>query len=84
MLVPLPPSAPVEMCAAVGRPRVRYAVRNQKAMEMYALDELLPEDHRARIVWAYVEGVDLSALYEGIRSVEGRAGTMIEPAGVPV
>jgi transposase len=43
-------------------------------MEMYALDELLPEDHRARIVWAYVERVDLSALYHEIRSVEGRAG----------
>ena len=57
-----------------GRARVKRAQRNQVEMQMASLDELLPEDHRARLVWEYVEGLDLSALYEGIQSVEGRAG----------
>jgi len=43
-------------------------------MQAFALDELLPEDHPARLVWEYVEGLDLSALYAPIRSVKGRAG----------
>jgi transposase len=43
-------------------------------MRNLALDALLPEDHRARIVWQYVEGLDLSPLYASIRSVEGDKG----------
>lgn len=39
-----------------------------------ALDQLLPTDHPARLVWEFVEGVDLSELYARIRAVEGRAG----------
>jgi len=38
------------------------------------LEGLLPEDHRARIVWAYVEGLDLTPLYQPIQAVEGEAG----------
>ena len=38
------------------------------------LESLLPADHRARIVWAFVEGLDLAALYAKIRAVEGGAG----------
>jgi transposase len=38
------------------------------------LEGLLPEDHRARIVWAYVEGLDLTPLYQSIQAVEGEAG----------
>jgi transposase len=54
--------------------RVRYADRHQVRMQTFALDELLPDDHPARLVWEYVEGVDLSVLYAPIRSVKGRAG----------
>ena len=39
-----------------------------------ALDECLPSDHRARLVWSYVEGLDVGPLYAAIRSVEGGAG----------
>ena len=39
-----------------------------------ALDELLPADHRARVVWRYVDSLDLSALYAKIQAVQGRAG----------
>jgi transposase len=39
-----------------------------------ALDQLLPNDHRARLVWRFVEGLDLRALYERIAAVEGEPG----------
>lgn len=41
---------------------------------MLSLDERLPADHRARQVWAFVTGLDLSALYSRIRAVEGGPG----------
>lgn len=63
---PLPPP--------VGPKRLRHAVRNQVEIQQCSLDELLPEDHEARIVWAYVEGLDLSELYERIRAVEAGPG----------
>ena len=39
-----------------------------------ALDQLLTGDHRARVVWAYVDSLDLSALYAKIQAIEGTAG----------
>jgi len=57
-----------------GRPRLRRAERDQVVMQVASLDSLLPEDHRARLVWEYVQGLDLSRLYEQVRAVEGRAG----------
>jgi len=53
---------------------VQRVNRHQMEMRTVALDALLPEDHQARLVWEYVEGVDLVPLYEPIRAVEGRAG----------
>ncbi len=75
-LFPLAPGEPPagEPHAPLGRPRVQRADRQQVLMRAQALDELLPDDHPARLVWAYVEGLDLSRLYEPIRAVEGRAG----------
>ena len=61
-----------------GVPRLRRAVRDQIVMHWEAVDDLIPEDHRARMVWAYVEGLDLSPLLEKFEAVEGavgRAGT---------
>ena len=58
----------------VGHRRLRAAVRDQVVFQQCALDELLPEDHQARIVWAYVEGLDLSELRERIQAVEGGPG----------
>jgi len=72
----LPEVPPDESAArpAEGRARVRRVNRHQMEMRIVALDALLPENHQARLVWEYVEGVDLSPLYEPIRAVEGRAG----------
>src|SRR6266436_4542761 len=71
----LPPGAPpgaIEREAAA--PRVRQAERAQVEWRPLALDALLPDDHRARAVWAYVEGLDLTPLYGRIRATEGAAG----------
>lgn len=38
------------------------------------LDGLLDSDHQARLVWAFCEGLDLSALYDPIRSRQGGPG----------
>lgn len=54
----------------IGRKRLRHAERQQIELRPCALDELLSEDHPARIVWDYVCGLDLSALYEPIQAVE--------------
>jgi transposase len=55
-------------------PRLRRAERNQVVMRCLALDALLPEDHRARVVWDYVQGMELTALYSGILAIEGGKG----------
>ena len=57
-----------------GRARVQRAYRDQVEMQVLALDALLADDHAARLVWEYVEGLDLTPLYEEIRAVEGWAG----------
>ncbi len=38
------------------------------------MDQMLPVEHTARQVWAYVESLDLSELYRQIRAVEGHVG----------
>jgi transposase len=57
-----------------GRPRLKRANRNQMEWQLAALDSLLAEDHKARIVWAWVQGVDVSPLEAEIKAVEGQAG----------
>lgn len=56
------------------KPRLKSAVRIQTEIVMKSLDELLPKEHLARDVWAYVERLDLSLLLNQIQSVEGNAG----------
>jgi transposase len=58
----------------VHRARVKRPERAQIEWRPLALDQLLPQDHRARLVWAYVDSLDLSPLYEKIQAVEGKAG----------
>jgi transposase len=57
-----------------GTPRLKRADRRQIVCLPHALDDLLPEDHEARLIWAYVEGLDLTPLHEAILAVEGHAG----------
>lgn len=54
--------------------RVLMPNRNQLEFRASDLDALLPEGHRARLVWAYVERADLDSMYAGIKAVEGGSG----------
>jgi len=69
-----PPPAPKPAEPARGKPRLRTANREQIVFRAAPLDALIPKDHPARIVWDYVEGLDLSPLYDRIRSVERAPG----------
>src|SRR5215472_221838 len=57
-----------------GQPRYIEADRSQTRWDFIDLEALLPSDHRARIVWSFVESLDLSALYQAIGSREGEPG----------
>lgn len=67
------PDAPhaVGPAPAPAAPRLREANRTQVCLRPVDLEGLLPEDHRARLVWAYVEGLDLTPLYQPIQAVAG-------------
>jgi transposase len=56
------------------RPRLLRPERNQLGWQAIDIDGLIPSDHRARLVWAYVEELDLSAFEASIRAVEGHGG----------
>src|SRR3990170_5184111 len=81
-LFDLPPTGPSSsQPEGSGRPRVQRPDRDQIELRPSDLESLLPPDHRARLVWAFVEGLDLAPLYERIRAVEGHAGRPpIDPA----
>jgi transposase len=69
-----PPAEAPSITETRGRPRLRTANREQIVFRAAPLDALLPPDHPARIVWAYVEGLDLTSLYDRIKSVERGPG----------
>lgn len=61
-------------------PRFQRPDRRQFTWRPASLESLIPEDHRVRAVWQFVESLDLSELYAKIRAVEGRPGrTPIDP-----
>jgi transposase len=43
-------------------------------MQTLSLDQMLPPDHVARVVWAYVQDLDVTPLLAAIRSTEHHAG----------
>lgn len=49
-------------------PRVHEPQRQQVELRALDLESLLPADHRARLVWSYVERQDLSSLLAGIKA----------------
>ena len=64
----------------VGSARCVRPNRHQLEWRVVDLDRLLPADHRARVVWGFVEGMDLSAFYTQVGSRAGGAG---RPAADP-
>jgi transposase len=63
-----------------GEARVVRPDRSQTRWDFIDLDGLLPSDHRARVVWGFVETLDLSPIYDAIKSREGASG---RPAADP-
>ena len=63
-----------ESKSAASSARVSRPERFQVEMHFHSLDQLLPRDHRARLVWQYVQGLDLDSLYQAIRVSDQQAG----------
>src|ERR1700758_857577 len=71
------PDLPDQMKAQVfeaGKPRQREPVRDQIELRAVDLEALLAPDHPARVIWAYVEKLDLRELEEAIRAREHTPG----------
>lgn len=63
-----------EGARVTGRVRLREPVRNQVELRAVDLEGLLPGDHPARVIWAYVQRLDLTALEEAIGAREHTPG----------
>src|SRR5213595_1624307 len=80
-LFPLPDA--IEPHGEVGNaePRVQRPNRTQLEWRPVDLEARLAADHRGRVVWDFVAGLDLRPLYQAIKAVEGHAGRPpIDPA----
>ena len=75
MLPELPPLSP-RPADDDGDTAPRYETANRTQIELTPtdLEALLPPGHAARLVWRFVDGLDLSAFYATIRARDGRAG----------
>jgi len=63
-----------------GGARVLQANRSRLSWDLVDLEAVLAAEHRARLVWRFVETLDLAGFYEAIGSREGGAG---HPAADP-
>ncbi len=76
--LPLPEDgeAVAAKATAAGSARARVILPNRDQIELRPMDleSLLPEGHRARLVWAWVERQDLSGMYAAIKVREGGVG----------
>jgi len=57
-----------------GAPRMREPVRNQIELRAVDLDSLIGQDDPVRVIWAYVEPLDLSELESRIKAREHTPG----------
>jgi len=67
-------SAPRTEAVPQGAPRLREPVRNQVELRAVDIDSLIGQGHPARVIWAYVEGLDLSELEDRVKARENRPG----------
>ncbi len=75
-----PDQIPLPEVPPPGTPRLRQANRRQIEFRACAWNDLLPDDHQARIVWNFIEGLDISPLLELIPSIVGEVGrSAIDP-----
>ena len=57
-----------------GNARTLRPERSQVEMQLMSLDEMVDPDHRVRLVWQYVESLDLSGFYAGIKATADNVG----------
>ena len=55
-------------------PRMKSPDRTRIDPNPKKIDDLIPPDHKARVVWELTRQLDLSPLYAGIKAVENHAG----------
>ena len=67
-------SVPRAEAAPSGAPRLREPTRDQIELRAVDIDSLIGQDHPARVIWAYVEGFDLSELEDRVKARENRPG----------
>jgi transposase len=79
--LPLPSPSEVQQVEAkalaerrAGPVRIQQADRAQIELRALDLDSLVPQDHRARLVWGYVVRQDLSRLIDEIKARGSNAG----------
>ena len=70
----LPGQERPEVGGAVGKPRLREPVRDQIELRAMDIDSLIGSDHPARVMWGYVERLDLRELENAIKAREGTPG----------
>lgn len=69
-----PGAGPARERSGEAVPRVKPVNRQQMLLRPVVVEALIPEDHPARAIWAFVGKLDLTRYAERIRSVEGSAG----------
>src|SRR2546426_9584969 len=67
-----------------GSPRLLQPNRLQVELRASDLESLLPEDHRARLVWGYVVRQDLSKLVEAVKARGCHAGRAPIDPQIPI
>jgi transposase len=60
--------------APLGAPRLREPKRDQIELRAVDIESLIGEDHPVRVIWAYVEGLDLRELEDRIKARGERPG----------
>lgn len=72
--LPIPEQRSAARAVSVVAPPVQWPNRVQMELRPVDLESLLAADHKARIVWGYVEQQDLSLRYARIKAVAGGVG----------
>ena len=70
----LPEQAKAPADVPLGAPRQREPKRDQIELRAVDIESLIGQDHAVRVIWAYVEGLDLSELEDRIKARDDRPG----------
>jgi transposase len=58
----------------LGKPRINTPNRTQSEMRVFSTDDLVPKDHKVRLVWDFVLKLDMSEFLQEIQSTDTKAG----------